>query len=306
MTTPVVAVTGVTGYVGSVLEPAFVSAGYRVLRLTRTPRLGTDDRPFTLGPDVRPELLNGVDVLVHCAYDMTVTRRSEIWERNVFGTERLLDAAVAAGVGRTVVVSSMSAYPGTRQLYGRAKLETELAAFGRGMAVVRPGLVYGPGWGGMAGTLRRLATLPVLPDFGARAVQFTIHEDDLAAAVVAIARSAQVPDVPVGIAYPEPLPFRTLISDLATGQGRPRPRFVPVSPVAAYGALRAAETVGVPLPVRADSLLGLVRPAPAVANVAVLSDLGVGLRPFDGRTGTETPEGTITESGMDQLGPPDR
>jgi hypothetical protein len=112
--------------------------------------------------------------------------------------------------------------------------------------------------------------------------------------------------VPVGIAYPEPLPFRTLIGDLATGQGRPRPRFIPVPPMVAYGALRTAETVGVPLPVRADSLLGLVRPAPMVANVAVLSDLGVDLRPFDGRTGTETPEATTIETGMDRVGPADR
>ena len=268
MTVKVVAISGATGYLGTVLEPAFVAAGYRVQRLTRSPRLGTDDRAFSLGQDVRAELFDGVDVFVHCAYDMMVTARPEIWERNVFGTVKVFDAAMAAGVGRTVAVSSMSAYPGTRQLYGRAKLEVELAALDRGMAVVRPGLVYGPGWGGMAGTLRRMATLPVLPDFGAGAVQFTIHEDDLASAVVAIAQSAQAPGAPVGIAHPKPLSFRTLIGDLAAGQGRPRPRFIPVPSMAVYGALRIAEALGVPLPVRADSLLGLVRPAPVVANVA--------------------------------------
>jgi nucleoside-diphosphate-sugar epimerase len=283
VTAPVVAITGATGYLGSVLEPAFLAAGFAVRRLVRSPRPATDDRAFALGDVVESSILEGVDVLVHCAYDMTLTKRTEIWERNVFGTVRLLDAAEAAGVRRTVAISSMSAYPGTRQLYGRAKLDTELAAFSRNMAVVRPGLVYGPGWGGMAGTLRRLSTLPVLPDFGTRAHQFTVHENDLAAAFLTLAQIDEAPGVPLGIAHPDPVPFRSLIIDLAVGQGKPTPRFIPTPGMAVFGALRSAEILGLPLPVRADSLLGLLRPAPVVANVDVLADLGVHLRQFDGR-----------------------
>ncbi len=283
MTTRVAAITGATGYLGTVLESAFIGAGYSVRRLVRTPRPATDDRAFTLGPDVDPSGLEGVDVLVHCAYDMKLTRRSDIWERNVFGTIRLLDAARAVGVRRTIAVSSMSAYPGTRQLYGRAKLETELAALGRNQVVLRPGLVYGPGWGGMAGTLRKLSALPVLPDFGARTHQFTVHEDDLAAAFVSVAGVDDAPTVPVGVACPESVAFRSLLIALATGQGKPPPRFVPTPGVAVLGALRSAELLGVPLPVRADSLLGLLRPGPFVANVEVLTGLGVRFRPFDER-----------------------
>jgi nucleoside-diphosphate-sugar epimerase len=288
VTAPVVAITGATGYLGSVLEPAFVGAGYSVRRLGRSPRPATDDRAFDLGEDVDPSTLEGVDVLVHCAYDMTLTKRAAIWERNVFGTVRLLEAAEAAGVRRTVVVSSMSAYPGTRQLYGRAKLDCELAALSRNMTVVRPGLVYGPGWGGMVGTLRRLSALPVLPDFGPRAHQFTVHEDDLAAAILAVAQVGEAPTVPLGIAYPEPLAFRALIADLAIGQRKAAPRFVPTPGMAVFGALHSAEILGLPLPVRADSLRGLLRPAPVVANVGVLADLGISLRPFDGRPGSES------------------
>jgi nucleoside-diphosphate-sugar epimerase len=278
---PVAAVTGGTGYLGSVLEPALEAAGYSVRRLVRSPRAGTDDRLFILGTPVEAAHLAGVDVLLHCAYDMGVTRRTDIWERNVFGTIRLLDAAIAAEVRRPITVSSMSAYPGTRQLYGRAKLDTELAALARGVAVVRPGLVYGPGWGGMAGTLRRLARLPALPDFGNRAVQFTVHENDLVTAVLAIASAEEAPTVAVGIAHPAAVPFRELLTALAVGQGRAAPRFVPVPPALALAALRAAESAGIPLPVRADSLLGLIRPASAVRNVDVLPGLGVTLRSFD-------------------------
>ena len=38
-----------------------------------------------------------------------------------------------------------------------------MAALARGFCVERPGLVYGAGWGGMAGTLRRLAALRCFP-----------------------------------------------------------------------------------------------------------------------------------------------
>ncbi len=277
---PVVAITGASGYLGSVLVAAFGAAGYSVRRLVRSPILGSDDRYFDLNSVDSSDSLDGVDVLVHCAYDLTLTKRADIWQSNVFGTMALFDQAVSSGVRRTIALSSMSAYTGTRQLYGRSKLAMEVAAGARGMCVVRPGLVYGAGWGGMAGTLRRLAALPVLPDFGARARQFTVSEQDFATALVALARAERVPAVPVGIAHPDPVPFTALLTSFAASLGKPRPRFVPTAPMVVFGALRAAELLPVKLPVRADSLLGLVRPAPTVPHPEVLDELGVALQPF--------------------------
>ena len=277
---PVVAITGASGYLGSVLVTAFGSAGYAVRRLVRSPAPGSHDRFFDLNSVGSSDALDGVDLLVHCAYDMALTSRADIWRSNVFGTVALFDQAVSRGVRRTIALSSMSAYPGTRQLYGRAKLATEVAALARGLCVVRPGLVYGAGWGGMAGTLRRLAALPVLPDFGPGARQFTVREHDFACALVALAGAERVPALPVGIAHPEPVPFTELLTSFAASMGKPRPRFLPTPAMAVYGALRAAEFLPVRLPVRADSLLGLVRPAPYVPHPEVLDQLGVVLQPF--------------------------
>jgi nucleoside-diphosphate-sugar epimerase len=277
---PVVAITGASGYLGSILNEAFASGGFSVRRLVRSPSPGSGDRLFRLDSAGPSAALEGVDILIHCAYDMTLTQRADIWQTNVFGTTALFDMAISAGVRRTIAVSSMSAYPGTRQLYGRAKLETELAALSRGMCVVRPGLVYGPSWGGMAGTLRRLAAFPVLPDFGPKAYQFTVREDDLSAAVVALAVADEPPTCPVGIAHPDPVPFAALLASFAGTMGKSQPRFVPVPPMAVYGALRAAEFLSVKLPVRADSLLGLVRPAPYVPNLNILDEYSVVLHPF--------------------------
>ena len=163
--------------------------------------------------------------------------------------------------------------------------------------MVRPGLVYGPGGGGMAGTLRRLAVLPVLPDFGPRARQFTVSEEDFAAAMVALAGADCVPSVPVGIAHPDAVGFSALLTGFAAGLGAPPPRFVPVPAMAAYSALRALELLPVALPVRADSLLGLVRPAPEVPNTRILAELGVDLSPFAVEQGDDVQRsGSVADS----------
>ena len=118
------------------------------------------------------------------------------------------------------------------------------------------------------------------PTSARSARQFTVSEYDFAAAVVALAGAEHVPALPVGIAHPDPVPFTDLLTSFAASQGKPRPRFVATPPMVVYAALRAAEVLPVKLPVRADSLLGLVRPAPNVPNLEVLDRLGVVLQPF--------------------------
>jgi nucleoside-diphosphate-sugar epimerase len=209
---------------------------------------------------------------------MRQLRWQDIYRVNVEGTAALL-RAVRNKVERVVVVSSMSAYDGTRQLYGRAKLHIELDALAEGATVVRPGLVYGPDPGGMVGTLVRLAKLPVLPVPARRSNQFTIHEDDLADSLAAILGSRDLTCRLFGLAHPEPVQFERIITGLAHASGQSC-RVVPLPWHLLYGTMRAAETLPVGLPVRADSLLGLARPAPDVPNIAELKALGVRLRAF--------------------------
>src|SRR4029077_599891 len=110
---------------------------------------------------IDPAILEGIDVLIHCAYDLSLTARDTIWRVNVAGTQQLLDAALTAGVRRYLVVSSTAAYPGTAQIYGRAKLAIEDIARKRDAILIRPGLVFGPHAGGMAGALSKVLALPV-------------------------------------------------------------------------------------------------------------------------------------------------
>ncbi len=277
---PIAAITGATGYIGSLVSNGLAEAGFQIRRLVRDPRPGSDDYQFDLNEGCSPSALMGVDVLVHCAYDFSVRTRPAIWRANVFGTRSLLASAESSAVRRTIFISSMSAYSGTRQIYGRAKLASETDAFARHMCVVRPGLVYGPTWGGMAGTLRSLSTFPIVPLLGRKAHQFTVHQDDLRYAIVALALAEAVPSRPLGLANPEPVKFDVLMRTIAKANGKPKIRLLPFPWPPLYWTLRAVEATPAVLPIRADSVLGLVRPAPSVPGTAELSKLGIALRPF--------------------------
>jgi nucleoside-diphosphate-sugar epimerase len=275
-----VAITGARGYVGSLLRRTFTVEGWRVVSLVRQGLPGeADTLPYDLAQAPSPNLLDGIDTLVHCAWDLSLTRRADIWRVNVGGTATLLRLAARAGVWRVIFVSSMSAYHGTNQLYGRAKLECENTAASLGQGVVRLGLVYGSGWGGMAGALRRMTRLPVTPLLAGESHQYTVHEEDAATAVVRLASLQEIPVLPLGIAHPEPVKFDRLVRAIGRADGHV-PHLVPVPWQLAYATLRAGEVAGAHMPFRADSLLGLARPAHEVPNQIAATELGLSFRPF--------------------------
>jgi nucleoside-diphosphate-sugar epimerase len=269
------AITGASGYLGSRLAERFAERGWDVVRLVRSaPPDDGSARHYDLAEDVGPGLLASVDVLVHAAYDLAATRREEIWRVNVEGSRRLFAVASLAGGCRIIAISSMSAYEGTSQIYGRAKLAIESAALDAGGCAVRPGLVYGDRSGGMAGALERLCRLPVIPLVGGDARQYPVREADVVGAVIALAEADDFRPEVVGAAPADPVTFRALLETFADRQGR-RAHFVPVPWQLLYWSLRFAELCRVSVPFRADSLLGLVRPAPCVPGIERLSQLGI-------------------------------
>lgn len=284
-----VGITGANGYVGTILRAAFAEEGHEVIAFARSNRVTSDSaaamvgvaewRPYEIKRPPSGAALSDLDVLIHCAWDLTLVSAGDVWGVNVSGSQHLLRNAADAGVRRVIFISSMSAYKGTRQLYGQAKLACERTASSLGGVSTRLGLVYGPGWGGMAGALRKLTNLPVTPLIGARSHQFTVHEADMAAAMVRIAESDMPLPEPVGLANPEPVPFRRLMKEIAASQGRTL-RAVAVPWQLVNGVLKAAEALHVPLPFRSDSILGLVHPAAEVPRVERLKQLGIEFRSF--------------------------
>ena len=171
-------VTGATGFVGGRLAVRLRERGDEVVALVRDPARA--DRLRDLGcaivegdlssRDALASAMEGCDAVFHVAaiYRNGVPRskRDELYDANVTGTENVLDAGVDAGVARVVYVSSnvafgdthgevvdetyeapeggyVSLYHETKALAHRAALER--IARGAPVVIVQPGGIYGRG-----------------------------------------------------------------------------------------------------------------------------------------------------------------
>lgn len=170
-------ITGASGFLGGHLTRTLVSHGLSPRVLVRSPNQGEE----LLGSQVeicRGDLRDaeavrravaGVEVIYHCAAMVKSSgSRADFFDCNVGGTERLLTAALAAGVRKVVHVSSVAVYgpskktivreddeydpfPQQRGFYTWSKIEADRLAvqFSKerdlSVAVVRPGIIYGPG-----------------------------------------------------------------------------------------------------------------------------------------------------------------
>lgn len=282
MSGPTVAVTGASGFVGSRTLADLGQRGYPCISLGRRPGPdgSVEHRHFELGSEPPADTFESVDVLVHCAWDLQVRSAEDIYARNVVGTAKLLRAANRGGVRRIVFISSMSAYEGTRQIYGRSKLEGERLTHELGGVSLRLGLVWGETAGGMAAAVQRLTALPIVPVLGRRSHQFIVHQDDAVIAIETAVRDRSLTGT-VGVAHPEPVATPRLLDGLAGLAGQPLvTRSVPIPWRPVYLAMRAAEAARVPLPLRGDSVLGLVQPAASCPRPEEWVARNVGFRQF--------------------------
>ena len=261
----VCAITGSGGYVGGCVKNYFAARDWEILELTRQPKPGTRAVRFQLGGDISPYSLAAVTALVHCAYDFQPLRGDEIRAVNVEGSRKLLQAARAAKVPKIIFISSISAYDGCRSLYGQAKLEIEKIALECGALVIRPGLVYGSGPGGMFGKLvaqvQKSSVIPLIGD-GSQ-IQFLVHNEDLCAFLRKFAsREIQLAPRILTAANEQPWPFKKLLLEIARGLDR-KPKFIPLPWRLVWAGLKSAELCGLKLNFRSDSLLSLMHQNPA-------------------------------------------
>jgi len=220
---------------------------------------------------------------------LSLTRSADIWRVNVAGTRRLLEEARAAEVGRIIVLSSMSAFAGTTQLYGRAKLDIEAITTEFGGCALRPGLVHSEQAGGMVRALRKLTILPIVPVIIGGSGVYTVRERDLLKVIALLASATTLEPGTISVAHPSRVTLVDLLRAFAAQQDR-RCRFVPVPWQPVYWLLRGGELSRLHLPFRADSLLGLVRTAPGLIGEDRLARLGVTLHPF-AANGSTVPSG---------------
>jgi nucleoside-diphosphate-sugar epimerase len=274
----IVFLTGGTGFIGGEVARLLRARGDEVRALVRTPSkagaleaLGCELVPGDLSDEGRlVAACEGVDAVVHSAavYEVGVpaSRREALVDANVGGTERVLGAALTAGVRKAVYVSTVAVFGDTRgqvmtegssrvtdsytSVYEETKVlahrrAQEISARGLPLVTVQPGVVYGPGDPSTFGELvaqllaGKLPALP-FPDLGVTPV----HRDDVAAGIL-LALDAGVAGESYVLAG-EPVRMKALVAELASVAGRKPPRFT--VPTALLKALApAGRVVGPPL-----------------------------------------------------------
>ncbi len=274
MSNKICAITGSNGYIGGCMKNYFAANGWEILELTRQPKPTSRAIKFQLGEEISPSVFENAGALVHCAYDFKPLHWREIFAVNVEGSRKILGAARAAKIPKNIFISSISAFDGCRSLYGKAKMEIEKIALDNGALVIRPGLVYGSGPGGMFGKLaaqiRNSSVVPLIGD-GSQ-IQFLVHNEDLCTFIEKFADAKiEITSQILTVANETPWPFKQLLLEIARAQNK-KPRFIPLPWRLVWAGLKSAEICGLKLNFRSDSLVSLMNQNPAPdfsANVKI-------------------------------------
>jgi dihydroflavonol-4-reductase len=172
-------VTGGTGFIGGEIVRQLRARGDEVVCLVRNPEkgkaaaaLGCELIAGDLGKaEALRNGMEGCDAVIHAAavYEVGIPakERPAMWEANVAGTERVMEAALAVKIPRIVYVSTVGVFGNTHQkvvdetyehpeqsftsYYEETKLEAHkivkrmIAERDLPAIIVQPGGVYGPG-----------------------------------------------------------------------------------------------------------------------------------------------------------------
>jgi NADH dehydrogenase len=259
-----VLVTGGTGVVGRAAVSALLARGHTVRLLSRHAEADVAEWPRGVeaheGSVTEPEALSGsgdgCDVVLHLVAVVRESPPDATFERvNVEGTRAMVREAERAGVPRFIYVSSLGADRG-RSDYHRSKLAGEEAAraFSRGVLVVRPGNVYGPGDDVISLLLKMMRTLPVVPviDGGDHPFQ-PVWAGDLGEALALACERPELDGRTLASAGPEQTSMNDLIDRFEEIIGKSRLRVPMPGRLASIGA-RVGEAVGLKMPVTAGQI----------------------------------------------------
>jgi dihydroflavonol-4-reductase len=250
-------VTGGTGFIGGTVVRQLRERGEVVACLVRNPEkatsvtaLGCEPIDGDLGDAAALRRgMEGRDAVVHAAamYEVGIPAKQHpaMWEANVAGTERVMAAALEAGVPRIVYVSTCGVFGNTHRkvvdetyehpgreftsYYEETKLEAHrivkrmIAEQGLPAIIVQPGGVYGPGDTSQVADLLEqffAGRLPLLP-FPELGICLT-HVEDIAAGILLALDKGKLGEIYV-LSGPVTT-MREAIETVAAASGRKAPK----------------------------------------------------------------------------------
>lgn len=198
-----IAITGITGFIGSHLMIALLEGGWSVRALIRrAPPSGDQAVEWVQGNlddrEALGRLVQGAQAVVHCAGRVRGRNAAQFDHINAEGTANLVSATVAQPTWpRFLLVSSLAARLPKLSWYAASKRRAEELLLTHGDAmpwtILRPTAVYGPGDREMMGLFKAMSRglLPVPGDPAARVT--LIHVRDLVEAILCWARAPTPP-----------------------------------------------------------------------------------------------------------------
>src|SRR2546428_5782315 len=255
-------VTGAFSYAGRYIAERLLALGQPVRTLTRHPPSRSDG-----GIEVAPldfadrdglvDALRGATTL-YSTYWVRFPRGRVTFKQAVANSERLIEAAVAAGVRRIVHISVTNAEATSSLPYlkGKGLVEDAIKRSGLSYAIIRPTLIFGQEdilLNNIAWFLRRLPVFGI-PGNGSYRVQPVFVED---VADLAVFAASQTENLVMDAVGPEIYTFEALVRALAEAVGS-RARLVHVSPAVAILAVGAAGRLVRDVVLTRDELRGLM------------------------------------------------
>jgi nucleoside-diphosphate-sugar epimerase len=266
-----VLVTGASGLVGRQLVTRLLRAGRPVTAFVRTPAtiadLAQPGLTVAAGQIEDREALTaaaeGATAVVHLANASAVVDEARVHAVNVGGTENVLAAARAAGVGRVVFTSTISAMRARLGPYGASKkiAEERVRASGVPFVILRPSLVYGGDTGLVVLLVGWLRSLPVMPVIGnGRIALDPVHLGDLCAVIESCLERDDVLGRTYDILGPDRVTMNEFLQRLGAVLGVRRP-FVHLPGPIALPLARVLTRLMAKPPITVDNVLGMTSPA---------------------------------------------
>jgi len=190
-------ITGITGFVGNVLQRELREREIRFRCLAR----GRQPPPQISGGEVVVgdlldqdgllPLTRGVNTVIHLAARIQSADPAEIMEVNVRGTENLVAACIRNGVSKIIYISSLDAVLDKSGAYGKSKARAEeiVRKSNIGYTILRPAFIYGRDARNLAALTRVIRSFPIFPVPGSgRARLQPVHVRDLCAVILKLIR----------------------------------------------------------------------------------------------------------------------
>ena len=253
-------ITGANGYLGKSLALYFAEKNHEVIALSRKhsfthPHITWFS--FELGKTLNPQVPD-IDVVIHCAYDLSLIKWEQIYQTNVQGSIDLFSELKEKGNPLMIHISSISAFEGCQTLYGKAKLAIEKTGKNQGIISIRPGLIYGGENRGLIGKLETIAQkLPVIPMIGSgNYPQYLTPLVPFIQTIESIIlEKLPKPDSPATLSSYQPRTLKEIIRGLS---GEKRPFFIPIYWRLPWLGLYILENLGIKLPFKSDSIKSLI------------------------------------------------